>query len=304
MEAKNVDDILVRDMQPKGAIQPQTPAITPTPEPEHAPEPPSLASAPQDQGAQAPEQAEVPRGTIEQKDAAQPEEQPEIKQEASQDEYGQPVAPPRTYTEQELEHILNDRMARSRIALKQQELQQQQQVAQPPRNQETQPENTGEQSWEAQLDSYIDRRLDTRQAQLREAEWKRQEDARQENFQRKFESGRNKYQDFESVVGKVSPSLTPSMMLATRSLNDPAAFLYAAAKQHAGELERISKINDNYAQAAEVGRLHEKMVKFRANLTNAPKPIEVPKSDMPHKPVNPQLTLEQRIHDYAKQKRR
>lgn len=298
MEAKNVDDILVREMQNQPATTPAAPSTPPTTEPEHAPESPSLASVPQDQGVQAETPPEVPHGTVEQKLP----EKPEISgQNQNVDEYGQPIAPPRTYTEEEVQQMIRERVSRGRIDQRQPP---QQPTPQQPRPADAEQSASGDQDWEKQLDHIIDKRIETRQAEQREAEWRQQEAQRQAHFQEKFESGMAKYGDFEQVVQKVAPSISPSMMLATRSLNDPAAFLYGAAKMHPAELERISKIADGAAQAMEIGRLHERMVKYRVNITGAPKPLEVPKSDVPNKPLHPERSLDQRIHDYAKQKRR
>lgn len=302
MEAKNVDDILVRDMQNQQApVQPAAQpaaAETPTTEPESAPEPTPRTSGPQDQGVQAETPPEVPHGTVEQKEAAPAPEKAESKQPENLDEYGQPVAPPRTYTEEEVQQMIRDRVARGRID--------QRQPAPPPPQQPRAAEGeqppAGEQDWEAALDQHIDKRIETRQAQQREAAWRQEEAQRQENFEKKFNAGMAKYGDFQQVVQKVAPAITDSMMLATRSLNDPAAFLYGAAKMHPAELERISRLTDGAAQAVEIGRLHERMVKYRANVTGAPKPIEVPKSDIPNKPLHSERSLDQRINDYGRQK--
>ena len=112
-----------------------------------------------------------------------------------------------------------------------------------------------------------------------------------------------KYQDFHQVVA--GKPITNQMMLATRSLENPAAFVYGAAKMHPQELDRISRISDPYQQAAEIGRLHEKMVKSRATISNAPKPIEQPKGNMPNKPVNDKPSIDSLIlqHAAAKNKR-
>jgi hypothetical protein len=90
-----------------------------------------------------------------------------------------------------------------------------------------------------------------------------------------------KYQDFEQVV--MGKPLTPQMVIATRGMSDPAAFIYAAAKTQAPELDRISKIGDPYAQAIELGRLEERMRKARSTVSKAPRPIEAPKGDVSEK---------------------
>jgi hypothetical protein len=216
------------------------------------------------------------------------------------DEYGNPVEKPRTYTEEEVQRMIRDRLSRGRYAEQAQPTPAH--VQQAVKDFKADPES--EESWEVQLNNFIDKRLETRQAQLRQQEWEQQESQRQVEFEAKFTAGMNKYQDFESVVSKAAPAITPTMMLATRNLDNPAAFVYAAAKLHPGELDRISRIGDRYAQAAEVGRLHERMIKTRGLSSNAPKPIEAPKSDIASKPINPQPSLDQRIFEYGKQKRK
>lgn len=300
MTTHSVDDLLVKDMQnqqapvqPATQLTPQSPIESPAPEPAPAPEP-------QETKVEPPAEPAVPHGTNEQKESAPAPEPTESKHNPNIDEYGNPIEKPRTYTEDEVQHLINDRMAKSRIALKQQEMQQQTQKIS--EDFKTDPEST--ESWEVQLNSFIDKRLETRQTQLQQQQWQQQEAQRQTEFESKFNRGMTKYQDFEQVVSKAAPSITPSMMLATRNLDNPAAFVYAAAKLHPGELDRISRIGDPYAQAAEVGRLHERMVKVGRAASAAPKPIEAPKGDLPSKVINPQPSLDQRIFDYAKQKRR
>lgn len=308
MEAKNVDDILVKSMQnqqaPVQPAQPPVPEVSapqPKPEPEHAPEQATTPrpSGPQDQGVHAQENKEVLRETsVEQKESTPAPEPTESKQPSNIDEYGNPIEKPRVYTEEEVQRMIRERLSRGRHAEQPQPTQQQVQKA----ADDFKADPNSEESYEVQLNRFIDRRIETREREHRDREWKQQEAQKQADFEAKFNTGMTKYQDFEQVVGKVGPSITPSMMLATRSLDNPAAFLYAAAKLHPGELERISRINDTFVQAAEVGRLHERMVKVRSGVSAAPKPIETPKSDITNKPVNSQPSIDQRIQDYGRQK--
>jgi hypothetical protein len=92
------------------------------------------------------------------------------------------------------------------------------------------------------------------------------------------------------------------MLLATSSLQNPAAFVYGAAKFYPEELDRISKIENSFVQASEIGRLHEKMVKNRAQVSGAPKPIEPVKGDLSARPIQNQPSIDQRITDYGRQK--
>ena len=91
------------------------------------------------------------------------------------------------------------------------------------------------------------------------------------------------------------------MMRATMGMQDPAAFMYAAAKNHATELERIASIADPVSQAAEVGRLEERMRRARAT-TSAPAPISSTKGDLPS--TEPKRSIEDLINQDAKNRRR
>ena len=109
----------------------------------------------------------------------------------------------------------------------------------------------------------------------------------------------SKYSDFVEVVG--SKPITNDMMKGIRGLKNPVAFLYAAAKQQPAELDRISKIQDPYQQAAEMGRLHEKMVKTRPHSSNASKPL-IPKSADVADSAPMKVSIEDRIYQYGKEK--
>lgn len=133
-------------------------------------------------------------------------------------------------------------------------------------------------NWEVQLEQFIDSTLAKREQKIAHENWKRQEQEHQSQFEMKFNSGAAKYSDFDQVLyGK---PLTPQMILATRGMQDPAAFVYAAAKTQPQELDRISKIYDPMTQAVELGKLEERMRKARSATSAAPRPINAPKGDM------------------------
>jgi hypothetical protein len=302
MEAKNVDDILVKEMQQTPQSQPQPQVSNPLPEPEHASESTPRTADPQDQGDSAQGEYDVLRETPkmqnEQKEPenAQSQSKP---QDSKIDEYGNPIEPPRIYTEEEVQRMIRERLSRGRHADQPQPTNRQIEKAVDDFKADPHSDDALE-----QLNTFIDKRIESRQKEQREREWRNQEAMRQAEFESKFNAGMNKYQDFEHVVGKVGPLITPTMMRATSGLNDPAAFLYAAAKLHPGEIERISRLGDGVVQAAEVGRLHERMVKARNLASAAPKPIEPVKGDLPNKAYNPKLSIDQRINEYGRQKRR
>lgn len=289
MSTHSVDDLLVKDMQNQQA------PVQPIPS---APEvPQNTPQIPPETPQETPPQAEdnVPRETSEN---AKP---PEVEEKAPHiDEYGNPIEKPKTYTEDEVQRMIRDRLSRGRQAEQQPLTNHQVEKA----ADDFKADPNSEDSWEVQLNSFIDRRLETRQKELSQREWQQNETQKQAEFEAKFNAGMTKYQDFEHVISKAAPSITTGMMMAARSLENPAAFLYGAAKLHPGELERISKINDVYTQAAEVGRLHERMVKHGSSISKAPKPIEAAKSDITGKPIDHRPSIDQRIFEHAKQKRR
>lgn len=182
------------------------------------------------------------------------------------DDYGNPVEKKeRVYTEAEVQAMI-----RKRIKEKHE--------PQQPVQQQPQYESTTDDNWEHQLESFVEQTLSKREQKLQEERWKAQEQENQANFEIKFNTGASKYKDFEQVV--MGKPLTPQMVLATRGMNDPAAFIYAAAKTQSSELDRISKIPDAMVQAVELGKLEERMKKSRPVNSQAPKPIANIKGDM------------------------
>lgn len=188
------------------------------------------------------------------------------------DEYGNPIEKPKMYSEEEVQRMIRDRLSRGRQA-EQATSQQVQQAAK-----DFQADPNSEESWETQLETFIDKTIEKRQTKQAQRQWEQEENQRQQEFQDRFTTGMSKYQDFHQVIA--GKPITHEIMLAARGLDNPAAFIYGAAKLHPQELERISRIADPYTQAAEVGRLHERMVKTRNTASKAGKPLEAPKSDM------------------------
>lgn len=215
-------------------------------------------------------EADVSRETINNEAVKEVADAPEI------DEFGTEIPKPeKVYTKGEVEAMIRDRVAR----MKQTEFGQQ--PPQQPIQQQPEPYQAPEGDWEAQLESFIDNTLSKREQKLNEQRWQQESQMAQAQFEVKFNEGVAKYPDFEQVVyGK---PLTPQMVLATRGMKDPAAFIYAAAKTQAKELERISSIGDTMSQAVEMGQLAERMRKARSNVSQAPRPFEAPKGDVVEK---------------------
>ena len=126
--------------------------------------------------------------------------------------------------------------------------------------------------WQQQLASFVKQTVNSMTREQEESRRQEQERQSQQEFESKFRDGMGRFSDFVDVMTGLPFTVTDAMTMATRSMTDPAAFLYAAAKRNPGELERISKLRDPYAQVAEMGRLEERMRKNKAS-TSAPKPL-------------------------------
>lgn len=211
------------------------------------------------------------------------------------DEYGNPLEKPKMYSEDEVQRMIRERLARGRHS----EQPTQQQVQQATDNFKADPNNPAD--WEVQLEAFIDKTVEKRQKKLNEEQWRLEEQAKQAEFESKFTIGMAKYQDFQqTVAGK---PINDKMMMAARALDNPAAFIYGAAKLHPQELNRIAQIKDPYIVAAEIGRLHEKMVKAKNAVTKAAAPLQAPKGDVPTRKAN-FGSIESRIDQHAKSKRK
>jgi hypothetical protein len=185
------------------------------------------------------------------------------------DEFGNDVTKQKVYTEEEVNELMRQRFNRTK---KEESVKQ--------TKQQTNNESESEENWEQQLEGFVENTVEKlnvkKQQKLREAE----EQSMMSEFEGKIVSSMGRYKDFKDVVGKVP--ISDPMLLATRQMKDPGAFIYAAAKTQAKELERIAKIQDPFYQAAEMGRLEERMRKVRSG-TGSPKPVSQIKGDIQNK---------------------
>jgi hypothetical protein len=211
------------------------------------------------------------------------------------DEYGNPVEKPKTYTEEEVQRMIRDRLSRGRNS----EQPTQKQVEQAADGFKADP--ASDDAWEVQLEQFIEKTIEKRQQKHTEAQWRQQESQKQAEFETKFTSGMNKYQDFHQVVS--GKPITDDMMMATRGMENPAAFIYAACKLKPTEISRIAAIPDAAVRMMEIGRLDSDMRKEHAKVSSAPKPVQAIKGDMPVK-QHDMPSLETRIQQHALQKQR
>lgn len=183
------------------------------------------------------------------------------------DEYGNEKPKPRMYTEEEVNEMFRRRFKNKPQAEQQAVMQQMQQ----PGNKFEYDPNS-EKDPAQQLESFIEKTFEKMTNQKQQEEAQRKEREIQEEFEEKFSQGMSKFDDFRDVMLGLPFEISNPMTLATRAMGNPAAFLYAAAKRHPQELERISKLRDPYAQMTEMGKLEERMRRNKPT-TKAPRPL-------------------------------
>jgi hypothetical protein len=154
--------------------------------------------------------------------------------------------------------------------------QQQQQVQQAAQSFEGDPNS--EDSWEAQLNAHIEQTVVNMQSRKEQQAREAEDREIQAKFETKLVSGMERFSDFRETIQALPCQIDYDMAQATRSLDDPAAFLYAAAKRHPEELQRISQLRDPYAKVREMGKLEERMRKTKPT-TKAPRPLGRTKED-------------------------
>lgn len=208
------------------------------------------------------------------------------------DDYGNPISKPKMYTEEEVQAMIRKRL---RDRHSEQTPQQQQEVTEAAKDFKADP--ASDDSWESQLAQFVEKTIKNVAEKEKNEAWKKEQAISQAEFEEKFTSGMGKYKDFETVV-KGKP-ISNAMMMATKGMDDPAAFLYAACKQHPQELERIAKIPDHVEQIASIGRLEERMKKAKL-VTTTPKPSRKISGDASDK--MPERSIDQLIASHAKSK--
>ena len=278
-DAKSIDDLLVASQNPDYEI-------------------PEVAEVKHDAPDEAPKAEDT--GTAEDSSEYESEKAQDKEDKASEtheaadvDEYGSEIAKPKMYTEMEVNAMIRDRLSRGRNS----DQPTNQQVKEAAKDFVADPNS--EETWEDQLGSFIDSRLDSRERKVTERQWQEQQQQVQADFEVKFSTGMNRHKDFAGVVG--GKPITDSMMLAVRNMENPASFMYAACKLHPKEVERISRLPDAFQQAAEIGRLEERMKKTRG-VTTASKPLTTAKGDFSDTKSNSRPSIDQLISKHAKSK--
>ncbi len=262
MEISNIDDVL---MSGKNATQPASP--------EHQEEPAEIEEVEQESSeySDEPEQEEVEEEESGFEQIGDESRERPKKEKLETDEYGN--------TKAQDNEVIRDRLKQqarkfeSEIADLRSQLAQQgasREVQQATRDFEYNPDESGD--WQQQLKQFVKQTVSSMNQEQIETQRHHEERQLQVEFESKFRNGMNNFNDFVDVMDSLPFEITNHMTVATRAMNDPAAFLYAAAKQQPKELERISRLRDPYAQMTEMGRLEERMRKNKPT-TKAPRPL-------------------------------
>ncbi len=210
------------------------------------------------------------------------------------DEYGNKTDKPKMYSEDDVQRMIRDRLARG------QQMQPHQQAQVQKAAEDFKADPNSEEPWEVQLENFVEKTFDKLSHKKQTKEWQQREQQAQAEFESKFSTSMNRYKDFREVTRDLP--ITDAMMVATRDMKDPAAFIYAASKLHGDEVKRISQLSNPIQQGVEIGRLEEKMRKAR-NVSRTAPPLKQTKGDISAKET-PKPRIEDRISQYAKQKRR
>ncbi len=196
------------------------------------------------------------------------------------DDYGNPKAAPRTYTEEEVNERIN-KAVRDRLARERGNQTPAEQAATQAKAAEFEYDPDSKESWQSQLEQFVEKtvsKMGQKEAQRKQQE--RDMQAQQE-FQERFTNGMDRFGDFKEVVG--AQPISDPMTYALRGMKDPAAFIYAASKRAPQEIQRISRLEDPYAQMVEMGKLEERMRK-QPMTTKAPRPVTRTTEDLSSAP--------------------
>lgn len=254
-ESSSIDDLLMN-------VATGNPAPLPDPEPiADIPEPEPLKIEGNDYG-------EIERiDTQDGEDATRKE--PETATDEA-DEYGNKPEPENEAIRERLTRQARKHEAEMAALRAQLSTQQAQQVQEAAQGFEYNPDASGD--WQQQLASFVKQTVNNMSSEREHEKQRVREAQAQMEFESKFRDDVQRFPDFEEAIMGIGADISDPMVHATRSMKNPAAFLYAAAKRAPAELQRIAKIEDPYAQIAAVGAL-EVTLRQTKPATKAPKPI-------------------------------
>lgn len=295
----NVDELLNQSANPipvTPVAEPEAPEET---QPEKEQTENEISTEPLEETPSAPKKKVSPSSDDESPQDASDDESPSDAgkmRERNVDDYGNEIDPDsdkKLYSKTDMNRMMRERLERMKIAPAQQ-----QQIAQEVKK-DFQVDPDSEVTWEQQLEAKIEATIEKKQRDAEMRQMQQEENAKMEVFRDKFDNGRVKFKDFEDVIGK--HRVTNSMFLAIREFDDPAGFIYAAAKLKPDEFKKISEMTDPYTQSAALGKLEATMKRTGKTKTNSPPPVKRVAGDGQNRQV-PQKSLDNLILSDAKRK--
>lgn len=127
-------------------------------------------------------------------------------------------------------------------------------------------------NWQQQLAEFVKQTVTNMTVEQQQKQRQQQEMQAQVEFEAKFRDDMQRFPDFQETIVGLGVDIPDPIVYATRSMKNPAAFLYAAAKREPETLAKIAKLSDPYAQIAAIGALDERLKKTRPQ-TQSPRPI-------------------------------
>lgn len=174
--------------------------------------------------------------------------------EAETDDYGNEKAAPKTYTEDEVNERINQAV-RERLARAERNAQAE--TKQQPATQDGfEYDADSKDSWQVQLESFVKQTVGKMHQEQATQAQQAKEQKIQAEFEAKFQKGMSRFKDFTEVMSR--QNITDAMVIATRGMDDPAAFMYAAVNRSPEEIKRIANIADPYAQNGRNGQTRGK----------------------------------------------
>ncbi len=127
------------------------------------------------------------------------------------DEYGNAVDKPKMYSEEQVQMMIRDRLARG-----QHQPQQQAQIQKAAEDFKADPNS--EEPWEVQLENFVEKTIDKVTTKKQTLEWQQREQQAQSEFESKFTTSMQRYKDFSQVTQNLP--ITDAMMAAASSVRE------------------------------------------------------------------------------------
>ena len=234
-------------------------------------------------------------------------EQPKPETDTQSDE----KAVDKTFTQAELDEIVQKRIAKFERKLEKQRIESETrakvlaEVNQPRNEAPSKPIPDQFTTTEDYLEALAEYKADQKFAELtqkqkdaeRETKYKSEVERQNERKSEMIQTGERKYDDFEEVVANARTEISEPAYLSILETENAADIVYHLAKNPA-EADRIASLSP-YAQAKEIGKLEDKLSSKPVKLSNAPAPMTPAKGSQSITKTIEDMTLDEYMKDAA-----